>query len=71
MKYARILHASGAIIVIISAMMKILHWGEGYVNLNALFIFGLLVGYASQSWKIRILETEIKGAKPGASVKGH
>jgi hypothetical protein len=71
MKYARMLHASGAILVIVFAMMKILHLGEGYINVNSLLIFGLLVGYASQLWKVRILEAEIKGGKISASAEGH
>jgi len=60
MKYANVIHSLGAIVVIIYAIMKIFHLGQGQINVNLLLALGFLLGYIGQSWKIRLLEKEIK-----------
>ncbi len=58
MKYANLLHASGAVVVIIATTMKIFHLD--LVNSNLLLTLGFLLGYIGQSYKIKLLEARIK-----------
>ena len=65
MKYANSIHSFGAIVVILSAAMKIFHFGEDQINTGYLLILGFVLGYLAQSWKIRLLEKELKDNKTG------
>ncbi len=57
MKSANMVVNAGAVMVIIAAAFKIFH--IGFEN-NWLLIFSLVVGSLGQSWKIRLLEKQIK-----------
>ena len=68
MKYLNIIHAIGAIIIIIYALLKITHIGHDYINVNILLTLGFLIGYIVQSMKVRLLEKQIKYTKEMASL---
>jgi hypothetical protein len=63
MNYANVIHSLGAIVVIIYAIMKIFHLEHEQINVNLLLTLGFVLGYFGQSWKIRLLEKEIKDSK--------
>ena len=63
MKYANLIHATGAIIVITYAIMKIAHIGHEYINVNILLTLGFLVAYIAQSMKVRLLEKKFNDNK--------
>jgi hypothetical protein len=69
MKYANAMNSLGAIVVVISAILKIFHLAEDQINLNLLLISGFLLGYIGQSWKLRLLEKEIKDYKAATSAQ--
>lgn len=60
MKYAKLIHATGAVVVIIFAIMKVLHIGQDYIDINALLTLAFLLAYIGQSWKVKLLETQVK-----------
>jgi hypothetical protein len=57
MKYANGLHAGGAVVVILYSLIKIFHF-DIMVNPTLILISGLLLAYAGQSLKVRILQKE-------------
>ena len=68
MKYANVMNSLGAIVVIISAALKIFHLGEVQMDLNLLLLSGFLLGYLGQTWKIKLLEKEIDDMKAGTTI---
>ena len=60
MKVDNLLNATGALVIIIYAVMRILHLGFGEINLSGLITFGLVLSFVGQSWKIKILEKQVR-----------
>ncbi len=56
-----IIHVTGAFIVIISALLKILH--KGPAHLDSILLFGMMLGYFSASWTSIVLKNEINKLK--------
>lgn len=57
MKYANALIGASVVLVIVSSVVRIFHIGN---ENNLLLIFSLIIGFAAQAWKIRLLEKQIK-----------
>ena len=58
MKYANILANSGAILIIVGAMIKIFHLG--IINPTILLILGVILVVVGQEWKVKLLNEKIR-----------
>ena len=61
MKYANLLNTTAAVTILVTAMLKILHIGDGITN--GILIFAMLAAWLVQEWKIKLLEKELNAYK--------
>ncbi|HZX74747.1 MAG TPA: hypothetical protein VFE57_10015 [Cyclobacteriaceae bacterium] len=61
MKYANLLNTIAAVTILVTAMLKILHIGDGIVN--GILTFAMVAALVGMEWKIKLLEKEISAYK--------
>ena len=63
MKYSNMMNYSGLIIIITSAIMKVFPLGLEQISENLFLMTGFILAYIGQSWKVSLLQKEIRNRK--------
>ncbi len=61
MKYVNLLNTTAAVTILVTAMLKILHIGDGIVN--GILTVAMLAALLGMEWKIKLLEKELNAYK--------